>query len=197
MRGVAKLLLATAVAALLASGFAACGSDSNGDNSTAVTSQTTPATTTTEGPGSPSDEASASFRTPGGDNSIQNFGEEADSAEVEAATTTLTAYLQARAEEDWVGACTNLARETIEPLEQLASRSPRFKGKGCATILAAFSAGTPSSVNTLADGIASLRAEGERGFALYHGAEGADYFIPMTKENGEWKVGALAPSEFP
>ena len=25
---------------------------------------------------------------------------------------------------------------------------------------------------------------------------GIDYFVPMIKEDGEWKVGALGPSEF-
>lgn len=54
--------------------------------------------------------------------------------------------------------------------------------------------GGPRSGN---GGIASLRVEGDRGFALYHGAKDVGYFVPMVKEEGEWKVGALAPSDFP
>jgi hypothetical protein len=195
MRGVAKLLLATALAALLLAGFAACGGDSSDSNSANATAQDSAAA----GSGSSTDEASAGFRTPGGDNSIQNFGEEADAAEVEAASAALTGYMQARAQNDRAKECIHLAAAAIKPLEQLASGSPQFKGKGCTAILTAVTAGTPSStrVDTMTDGIASLRVEGDRGFALYHGAKGIDYFVPMTKEDGEWKVGALAPTEFP
>ena len=51
--------------------------------------------------------------------------------------------------------------------------------------------------NTLTGGIASFRVEDDRGYALYHGPKGVNYFVPMVNEDGEWKVGALAPSEFP
>jgi hypothetical protein len=194
MRRASKLLLAVAFAALLASGFAACGSEDSTD-STAPARQGTTAPATTES----GDSGSTAFRTPGGDNSVQNFGEEADAAEAEAASATLASYMRARAEDDWAKQCATLAQLTIEPLQQLASRSPQLKGKDCAAILTALIASTPRStrVDTMTDGIASLRVEGDRGFALYHGAEGVDYFVPMVKEGGEWKVGALAPTEFP
>jgi hypothetical protein len=200
MRGVAKPLLAAALAALLAAVLAACGGGGSEDStagSTATSTQSTPAPTTPEGDGS-SKEGSASFRTPGGDNSIQNFGDEAGPAEVEAATAVLATYMRARASDDWAGQCAHLAKVAIAPLEQLASNSPRLKGKGCAAILAALSAGTRSTrANTMTDGVTSLRVAGDRGFALYHGAKGVNYFVPMVEEGGEWKLGALAPSEFP
>jgi hypothetical protein len=201
-------VFALAIAAPLALGLAACGGgDSTGSTSTATTAtapRTTGATTTgaDHGPSgsSPSSQkGSAGFRTPGGDNSIQNFGDEADAAEVEAANAVLSAYLQVRAKDDWATECTYLAKTTVAPLERLASSSTQLKGKGCAAILAALSSTTPASIrqNTLSGGIASLRVQGNRAFALYHGAKGVDYFVPMVKEDGEWKVGALAPSEFP
>ncbi len=199
MRGVSRFALALALVALLATGLTACGggdSDSSTAGSTAATSGESSATTTD---GSSADQGSASFRTPGGDNSIQNFGEEADAAEVDAASTALADYLQARSEDDWAGQCATLAKAAVAPLEELASRSPQLKGKGCAAILAALVSGAPRSTrtNTMTDGIASLRFEGDRGFALYHGTHGVDYFVPMTREDGEWKVGAIAPTEFP
>ena len=46
-------------------------------------------------------------------------------------------------------------------------------------------------------GIASLRFEGNRGFALFHGAGDVNFFVPMIKEDGKWKVGAIAPTEIP
>jgi hypothetical protein len=198
MRGAWKLASALALAVLLASGLGACGGGDSDDSTappTTATSAESTAATTSEGQGG----GSASFRTPGGDNSIQNFGEEADAAEIDAATAVLDGYLQAGSEDDWAGQCAYLAKATLAPLEQLASGSQQLKGKGCAAVLSALMAGTPASTraNTLTDGIASLRTEGERGFALYHGAKGVDYFVLMVKEDGEWKLGAIAPSEFP
>ncbi len=202
MRGVSKSLLACLLAALLALGIVACrddGGDDSGAGSTATTTRETPGSTTPEGDDSGPQEASAEFRTRGGDNSIQNFGEEADASELEAATAALSGFLEARAEADWAGQCRYLAAAAVKPLEQLGAQSPQLKGKDCAAILETLSGGLPAAtrVNTLTAGIASLRFEGERGFALYHGPEGVDYFVPMAKEDGKWKVGALAPTEFP
>ncbi len=197
MRGVQKLGLALAIVALLAPGLAACGgNDSDRSNSDSSKGSDDAAAAGD----SAANEGSASFRTPGGDNSIQNFGEEADASQVDAASAALANYLEARSEDDWASQCAYLAQGAVAPLEELASRSPRFKGEGCAAVLSGLMAGTPASsrANTLTTGaIASLRFEGDRAFALYHGARGIDYFVPMVKEDGEWKVGALAPSEFP
>jgi hypothetical protein len=198
MRGVLRLALALAAAVLLATGVGACGGGDSGDStssSTAITTTDSSASTTTQDQGG----GSAAFRTPGGDNSIQNFGEEADAAEVDAASTALAAYLRARSKDDWSGQCDLLAQAALAPLEELAAGSPQLKAKGCAAILEVLSSGaaTATLTSTMPDGVASLRVEDDRGFALYHGAKGVDYFVPMVKEDGEWKVGALAPSEFP
>jgi hypothetical protein len=144
------------------------------------------------------DEGSAEFRVPGGDNSIQNYGDEAATTEREEANDVLTEYLDARAAGDWAKQCALLAESSVAPLEQLASRSPRLKGKGCPTVLKALSASASKSarVSTLTGSIASLRVEGDRGFVLYHGPKGVDYFVPMVKEDGVWKVAAIAPTEF-
>ncbi|MGC1165181.1 MAG: hypothetical protein WA862_03655 [Solirubrobacterales bacterium] len=202
MEGVRKLVLALALTALLAAGLAACGGDADDSSATgtAATKQEAPSSGSADA--APEDDSAAgstSFRTPGGDNSIQNFGEEADAAEVDAAGAALAGYLRARSEDDWAGQCAYLAAATVAPLEELAMRSPQIKGKGCAAVLPALTAGAPKSTraNTMTAGIASLRFEGDRGFALYHGTRGVDYFVPMTREGGEWKVGALAPTEFP
>jgi hypothetical protein len=192
MGGTAKLAFALAIVAL-AVGLTACGGAEDSTQSSSSTANTTQQATKTPGQGS------ASFRTPGGDNSIPNFGDEADAGEVAAATTVLASYLQARAKGDWGKDCALLAKTAATPLEQLAAKSPELKGKGCAGILAAFVAYVPKSsrAKTMTSGIASLRVQGDRGFALYHGAKGIDYFMPMVKEDGQWKVGSLAASEFP
>jgi hypothetical protein len=206
MRGVWKFALLLAVSALLASGLAACGGGDSSDSTAAATATATQESTAGSGSegqgagdGSSADDGSSSFRTPGGDNSIQDFGEEADAAELDDASTALSAYMEARAKDDWAKQCVLLAKTTVAPLEQLANRSAQFKGKSCAAILEGLMSRAPASTrkNSLTDGIASLRVEDERGFALYHGAGGVDYFVPMVKEDGQWKVGAIAPSEFP
>ena len=182
MRGVSKPLVALATIGLLALALSACGG-SDSDDSTAA----------------PSGEGGADFRSAGGDNSIQDFGEEPDREEIDAADTVLSNYMRARAEDDWKGQCAGLAAATMAPLEKLAAQAAQFKAEGCAPILEALLSDSPASTraNTMTAGIASLRVEGDRAFALYHGAEDVDYFVPMVKEDGEWKIGAIAPSEFP
>lgn len=185
------------IAALLATGLAACGGGDSDDSTASAGATSTRGSTAT----TPEDQGSgsAAFRTPGGDNSIQDFGEEANSAELAAASAVLTSYLKARVAGDWAAQCTELAKSTLQPLEQLASRSAQFKGKGCAAVLEALvGQAAPSALaNPLSGYIASLRLQDDRGFALFHGHSDVDYFMPMVKEDGEWKVGAIAPSEFP
>lgn len=216
MRGVTKLLLAAALALLLAIGFAACGGDSDDPTtgSAATTTETAPSSTpdaSTAPPdkepaggqqdsGSSPQEGSASFRRPGGDNSIQNYGEEADEGERDAASAAALSFMGARAVGDWEGTCAQLSSTALKPIEQLADRSPGLQDKDCAELLEALVGKAPASAraSTLGgEGIDSLRFEGERGFALYHGTDGQDYYLPLVKEDGEWKVGALGPSEFP
>lgn len=226
MRGVSKPLLALAALFLLALSLAACGGgDSDGTTAAATTDEATatapqPSTDGSDGQSdsggegssedpstspdtgstpAPTGEGSAAFRTPGGDNSIQNFGEEPDAEEIEAANAALAGYLQARSKEDWKGMCAYLAKAALLPLEDLAARAPQLKGKGCAGLLEALlsTSQSLSRTNTLVEGIASFRVEDDRGFALYHGPKDVDYFMQMVKEDGEWRVGSLAPSEFP
>jgi hypothetical protein len=198
MKGVRKSALVLAAVVLLALGPAACGGG-NSDDSSVGTSAPTGADSTAGAANGGQADGSAGFRTPGGDNSIQSFGEEADGAEADAASAAVVAYMQARARDDWAQECAYLAAATVKPLEELAARSPQIEGKDCAAVLEALAGGAPGSTraNTMTGAVASLRFEGDRGFALYHGTRGVDYFVPMVKEDGEWKVGALAPSEFP
>jgi len=218
MRGVTKLLLAAALAALLTAGFAACGGDDAGGppaGPAAATTEQTPPASAPEDDGSEaeetakepagkasgagsSQEGSASFRTPGGDNSIQDFGEEADEAEREAASAVVLGFMQARAAGDWDAVCLQLSSAALAQIDQLSERSPQLRGKGCAELLEALVGNAPAAAraNTVRDGIDSLRSDGGRGFALYHGSDGRDYYLPLVKEGDSWRVGALGPSEF-
>jgi hypothetical protein len=195
-RGVSKRLLTIAVAALIALGLAACG---GGGDTTQSTAQATSGGGSNQGGSSEQGEGADSFKVPGGDNSIQNYGEEADESEIEAVETALNGFLDARAEGNWAKSCSYLAKATLKPLETLSEKTPKLKGASCAKILAALESRVPAPerANPLTHGIASVRIKGPRGFALFHGANGSDYFMLMTNEGGEWKVSALLPSEFP
>lgn len=137
---------------------------------------------------------SEQFREPGGDNSIQEFGEESDESELEEAAAALHGFYVARAEEKWAEACTYLSTSTVQQFETLASRSDQLKGKSCAGILEGFTPALPASVRretTLVDA-GSLRHEGEQAFLIYSGEGGSVFAIPMDQEDGQWKVAALA-----
>lgn len=224
-----KTLLALTLAALLALAAVGCGGGEDSGTSAATTTEAAQAqgnqqaddkgragekesgddkggskesgddSSSGGGQGSSPGEGSASFRTKGGDNSIQNFGDEADESEREAAEANINGYLEARADGDWKKSCEYLAKGAVKPLEQLAESSPQLKGKGCAAIIGALSAQLPASsrANPLVGAVAALRLEGDQAFALFRGPHDVKFFIPLAKEDGEWKVGALAASEFP
>jgi hypothetical protein len=136
------------------------------------------------------------FRVPGGDNSIQEYGSEASDSEREEAAIALHAFLAAQANRDWATVCTYLSQKMHEQLEQLAASSGTEKETSCTatltSLLAGASSGTPEEVRQ-AD-VGSLRVEGDSGFILYRGARDTNFTISVVEEDGEWKMGALAPS---
>ncbi len=137
---------------------------------------------------------SEQFRNKGGDNSIQEFGDESDESELEEAAEALHSFYTARAEEDWSGACSYVAKSIVQQLEQLAAQSPQLKDKGCAVVLHAFTRPLPASVareTTVVDA-GSLRTKGEQSFLIYYGQGKVAYAMPMKQEDGGWKVALLS-----
>jgi hypothetical protein len=143
---------------------------------------------------------SAPFLTKGGDNSIQQFGEEGGESELTAAAEVLYAFLVARADEDWARTCSYLTKGEVQQLEKLASQSPQLKDKGCPAVVAALAAEplpTATKRELTEVDAASLRIEGDEGFLIYNGPNDTGYFIRMEDESGAWKVGGLSPTAFP
>jgi hypothetical protein len=142
---------------------------------------------------------SSRFETKGGDNSIQQLGAEASGADFSAAATALHGYLDARAAGAWRAACAYLAAGLVESLSHLSAGSSSERQPSCAQALAGFSAGLPAdALREAAEAdVGAFRVEGDRGFLLFRGAHGIDYFMPVGREGGEWKVAALAPSAMP
>lgn len=135
---------------------------------------------------------SGQFRVEGGDNSIQDFGEEGDEGELEEAARVLHDFYVARAEKDWSAACARLSKSLVRQLETLAAQA-KSGDKSCPTTLAALTPPLSPAVQretTVVDA-GSLRVEGDRGFLIYRGAGKTVYAINMAHEGG-WKVAALS-----
>jgi hypothetical protein len=111
----------------------------------------------------------------------------------------LETYMQAFAAGNWARSCAHLSDSAVTSLAQFAAGSIKLKGKGCAELLPPLLARAPASdrANTLINGVSGLRVGGGRSFALYHGPDSVDYFMPMQKQAGTWKVASLSPQEFP
>jgi hypothetical protein len=148
------------------------------------------------GPGPSKGERSYAFRTPGGDNSIQEYGEEGDSSDRSEAQSSIDALYKAIASGNWAEVCSRyLSARNLEQLKVIAEKSPQIKGKGCAEVLGGLNQVAGSSTPDLpVDGVAALRIEGDTAFAIWRGRDGNGYALPLTLENGEWKLTALAPT---
>lgn len=143
---------------------------------------------------------SAQFRVKGGDNSVQDYGEEAGGAELQQAAEATHSLLVAEVRGEWARACSLLAAEEQKRLEQQVAKASRSGGDGCAAALAAFTkpvSGSAAREITQVDA-ASLRHEGEQAFLIYVGApEGTVYAMPLRLEGGAWKPTAISGVALP
>ncbi|HEU4707520.1 MAG TPA: hypothetical protein VFS64_10050 [Solirubrobacterales bacterium] len=143
---------------------------------------------------------SAQFHVKGGDNSVQEYGEEAGEAELRQAAEATHSLFVANVRGEWARACSLLAADEQKSLEKLAAQSPQLRGKGCAPALAALTQPVPGSLAreiTRVDA-AGLRHEGEQAFLIYVGApEGTVYAMPLRLEGGLWKPAAISGNALP
>jgi hypothetical protein len=212
-----RAALALLLAALLLSG---CGGDAETSTPGSRETSTVPATTASprsegghrarQGHAPPPPAASAAgqdqqspsaashgsiqFRNPGGDNSVQEFGHEANGSELAAGAAALHGFLEARVRGAWSKACSYLSGSYKRTLLALGSGTPRSSGRGCAVVLRTLSAAVPHAA--LAEAavaeVGALRGEGERGFLLYYGAHHVPYGIPVARERGSWLLASIA-----
>jgi hypothetical protein len=134
------------------------------------------------------------FRVKGGDNSIQEFGEESDESELQEAAETVHSFFVARATGDWKGACSYLSKSMSAQLEQLAKNSTELEDKSCASFLESFTGKLTASEwrETTTVDAGSLRTEDEQAFLIYYGPDKTVYAMPLADEDGTFKVGGLA-----
>ncbi len=175
-RGAGLLVAAIVIAGILA-GCGGGGSDSDAS----------------EGEGEPS----KTFLIKGSENKIPKFGEEADGDERGDASEVLEENLEAREAGNWDEQCASLSAAATKGLAEEVA----FEGgsNGCVKDLEAL--GEPKAEtqgareNTMTGPIDALRVKGDRGWALYHGAQGKDWAMKMEIEDDEWKVGSLTTTE--
>lgn len=138
---------------------------------------------------------SEKYRVKGGDNSVQEFGEEADAEEFDAAAVAVHNFLDARAESNWAAACEYMAKSVIESFEKLAVQAKQIEDASCGGILEKLT--NPAAKEAMKEeaekaNVGSLRIEGEQAFVIYTGVAGTILAMPMVNEGGTWKVASLA-----
>jgi hypothetical protein len=142
-------------------------------------------------------ERSKAFVTPGGDNSIQEYGSEGGADERTEALVVIKAVNKASETGKWDEVCARyISSKNIEQFEVIAEKIPKFKGKGCTEILTGLSPGQSGAANPTQPkgGVASIRKDDENAFAIYVGVDGSPYAWPMAVEDGALKATALAPT---
>ena len=144
---------------------------------------------------------SGQFREPkGGDNSVQEYGGEAGTSELDEAAAAMHGYFDARAAANWAASCEYLSKSGIEQAGKIAEiNGQKPENQGCAAVMEAV--WTPVLDATLEDeakeaDAGSLRVEGDHGFLIYLGLEGTRELLQMDKEEGHWKVATLEGSAF-
>jgi hypothetical protein len=125
----------------------------------------------------------------GGDNSIQAYGLESASEDRVQAASSAKAYLDAQAAGQWARACSYLTVKVRASLEGLGKQA-----KGCAGAMATLLAKAPkATLRTAADiHVISMRVKSDQAFVIYRDASGTAYNLPLNREGGNWRVGALA-----
>jgi len=178
-RGVRRSFWVIAALSVLGALVAGCGGGSGSGSGESTTSR-----------------SSAPFPSSKSDAKFVKFGSEASAAEREAANSVLETNLKARAAADFKTQCATLNGRTQS---EIASSTTKDPASACPAELKNLAAPLPATkkirANTLGEPIAELRIKGDKAWALYHGNNGKDYAIPMEKEGGAWKVGALLATE--
>jgi hypothetical protein len=135
------------------------------------------------------------FLIPGGDNTVQVFGEEATTGEREAASKVIHLWMKARVAEDWPADCRYLSRAYSKTLVKDAHEVTEGKVTTCPEALDYFGPNASgTSGNTLTGSIDSLRVKAPRAYAQWHGPD-EDWVLPVRLEDEQWKVESASPIE--
>jgi hypothetical protein len=142
--------------------------------------------------------AAAPFLVAQGDNSIPTYGSQASGSELSEATASLSSYLQARAAGDWARACSLMSASVAKQVALLGGEAGAGK-PSCGIAYAKLSERVPAPqrVSPLTGGLAALRVEADKAFALFYGPREQQYMMPMVSEGGTWKANQIEPIPYP
>jgi hypothetical protein len=205
--------LLAVLAAAVAIAFAGCGGGDDKSSSTAASSAGTTTTaqssqkqsgdgSATEGSGSGGSSTKLALGSPsdvprseGGDNSIQDYGSEASTADRAAAGRALQDFYDALGRGDTEAACAMLTSHTREGIQQTIEQLQGQGGnlpKTCPQILKLTVSADQHSPQLQIDLLLSLRRQGDDAFLIYKAGDGKVRSIAMSEENGTWKVGGVS-----
>jgi hypothetical protein len=123
------------------------------------------------------------------------FGQEASVPERKQASRMVVGWMRARSKAAWTKDCSFMSESYKKPLVKDAHSVTNGKVTSCPQALAYFGPEVSGNlVNTTTGPIDSLRAQGKRGFALYHGRGGIDWSVRMERGKGKWWVAQGAPA---
>lgn len=141
--------------------------------------------------------SSTERRYPHGDNSIQTFGHRGGESEQQIVSAVVKRYYAAVAAGDGSAACSLLSSGLAKSITQSFGRAPALRGKakGCGDILSLLFVhrGGRPAIDTSVQ-VTQLRVNGSRAFALLRSKMMPQGEIPMYREGGAWKIGALIGS---
>jgi len=129
---------------------------------------------------------------PGGDNSIQTYGEEAESSEEKEITTAMASFLRALANRDYPAICEGLSESNRGQLEQLAKLKKEI-GTDCPSILKSLIVGPTDEARKAAEGtVYQVRVEGENAFVMFTPLGGTASYFVMKHDPDGWKSTTLS-----
>ena len=129
---------------------------------------------------------------PGGDNSIQTFGGEAESSEEKEITTAMASFLRAMAARDYNAICDGLSEANIGQLEQLMKLKKEV-GTDCPSVLKSLLVGPTDEAQKAAEGtVYQVRVEGENAFVMFTPVGGTASYFVMKHDPDGWKSTSLS-----
>ena len=129
---------------------------------------------------------------PGGDNSIQTFGGEAESSEEKEITTAMASFLRAMAARDYNAICDGLSEANIGQLEQLM-KLKKEAGTDCPSVLKSLLVGPTDEAQKAAEGtVYQVRVEGENAFVMFTPVGGTASYFVMKHDPDGWKSTSLS-----